>query len=85
MAGSRIEKRREVLSVDKAFARAALYDLAGSCGSLTGRLITPERLKWLRAYMKPMPAEEDGHLVYRTRLCRIVMPYRFELIREIAA
>ncbi len=36
VAWSKIEKRREVLSLDKAFARAALYDLAGSCGSLTG-------------------------------------------------
>jgi hypothetical protein len=31
-----MEKRREVLSLDKAFALAALYDSAGSCGLLTG-------------------------------------------------
>jgi hypothetical protein len=40
---SKIETRLEVLYVDKAFASAALYDLAVNYGPLTGAAITPGR------------------------------------------
>ena len=56
-----METRREVLSLDKAFGPAALYDLAGKLGLLTGAANHSGMPFRAQSLHDTMPAFFSGH------------------------
>jgi hypothetical protein len=74
VAGSKIEKRWEVLSLDEAFAPAVLYDLAGRFGLLTGAANHTEMPFRAQSLHDTMPALFSGHWFFSMVFCRDSKP-----------